>query len=212
MLLNSCKKYPEEIVDTYYWVYSFENTGKYVQSHSSLDIADEYKLEIPKRGKVKLSKNGEEIAALKREDFHYQITGADEILVDSIPFSSKRFTSYFVKADCDCSLFENSLGSYKGIYWSKNDFEQRDSSYEGILTIEKVESKYGCFISNNLSGVCYVNQNNVVTNFGFTDDRLDFYLDSVDFYFCSSCAYDRLMGQNSTLKISQGFNGAKVIR
>lgn len=210
LTLFSCSKYPEEIIDTFYWTYSFEY-GKSIFTHSSLTADVEYKIEVPKRGKVKLFKNGEEIARIEKESFNYSVIGEGEILVDSIPFSSKNFKSHFVKQNCDCSKIDNVFGTYQGVRWSKNDFVGKDTNFVGTMSIEKVDSKFGCFITSNLyNGVVYVDQANSVADFAVTDDRWNIYADSVDFYFCSSCPYYRMMGLPSNNNISSGFNGVKV--
>ncbi len=175
--LISCSKYPEDDVDIYTWTYSYEPGSTY-GGITCLEHSDEYKLEIPEKGKVLLFKNGEIVDEYKKKEFYYSKIGENEITVDSILFSSNvMHTSHFVNDQADCHVIQNKLGDYVGVYsirlYDGYPGGPIDTTFNYTAPLQEVPSSKGCLVQYRLDWknpaepfwtIRYVNQNGQIMN------------------------------------------------
>ncbi|MEX2596118.1 MAG: hypothetical protein WEC59_04235 [Salibacteraceae bacterium] len=206
LIVTSCKKYPEEDVATYTWVYSYNNDAFY-DTPSVLDHSDEYKIILPKRGKVKLLKNGEQIEKIKAIDFRYVKSDENEIMIDTLPFELQRsMKSFFINEKSDCLKAESLIGEYEGVFRS-NRFDE-DTTLNMVVEVSEVSFENGCFIKTDLDTFhLYVSESGKIRYpFRSSYATMKIIGDSLIYRRCWSCGY----GQYGNPYVNSTFRGKRI--
>lgn len=205
--IQGCQKHPEEDVGIYTWVYSYR-TDIPNETESCLDHDDKFSLIVPKSGKIKLNKNGEEFKKFKKNELTYTRTSESEVTVNSWPFENENYKSFFVNERNNCSEVEQFVGSYEGVFRSNKDVTIGDTSYTRMINVVPISFDLGCFIQTDLDNFhLYVSESGIVRYpIRSSVASIQFKGDSLIYERCWSCGY----GQYGSDFIKTTFRGKKV--